>query len=132
MLVRYLSAAVLMPAMLLSVMSCTAGRTPAASDPKLDPVKLDDLLVVGETTKAEVLKTLGTPSMTTKTGAGEEVWTYSEMRTVRKREGHWWMLPAVYGGSKKQSSSSMETNDLILEWDKDGILEDFTLLSSRS
>ena len=39
-------------------------------------------LVVGQTTKAEVLETFGAPNITTRDGSGREVWTYQRAAQV--------------------------------------------------
>ena len=39
-------------------------------------------LKVGLTTKAEVLEKFGSPNITTRDGAGQEVWSYQKMATV--------------------------------------------------
>ena len=39
-------------------------------------------LEVGKTTKANVLETFGSPNITTRDGAGREVWTYQRQAQV--------------------------------------------------
>ena len=42
-------------------------------------------LQVGKTTKADVLEKFGSPNITTRDGAGQEVWSYQRMATVSQR-----------------------------------------------
>ena len=85
-------------------------------------------LVVGETSKAEVLEVFGAPNVTTRDGAGQEVWTYQRQAQVAQsstQSGFWTVLLA--GGSRStsgfESSSRMIT--LIIKFDSEDIVSDF-------
>ena len=89
-------------------------------------------LVVGETTKADVLETFGAPNVTTRDGSGREVWTWQRAAQVNQSSSnarYWTIL--VAGGARSasgfESSSSMIT--LIIKFDENDVVTDF---SSRS
>ena len=83
---------------------------------------------VGTTTKADVLDKFGAPNITTRDGAGQEVWSYQRMATVSQSSSsssYWTVLLA--GGSKSadgfaQSSRSMT---LIIKFDGKDVVSDF-------
>ena len=90
-------------------------------------------LVVGETSKAQVLEVFGGPNVTTRDGSGLEVWTYQRAAQVSQssaQSGAWTVLLA--GGSSTasgfESSSSMIT--LIIKFSPDDIVTDFNSRTS--
>ncbi len=85
-------------------------------------------LVVGKTTKADVLEHFGSPNITTRDGAGREVWTYQRAAQVSQsseQSDHWTII--FVGGSSNASglenSSRMIT--LIIKFNSSGIVTDF-------
>lgn len=91
-------------------------------------------LQVGSTTKAEVLDTFGAPNVTTRDGAGREVWTYQRQAQVSQsssQQGYWTVILA--GGSSNasgfESSSRMIT--LIIKFDEDDVVTDFRSRASN-
>ena len=62
-------------------------------------------LVVGQTTKAEVLETFGAPNITTRDGSGREVWTYQRAAQVSQssnRSGYW---TVILGGQSSAAAT---------------------------
>lgn len=85
-------------------------------------------LVVGQTTKAEVLEAFGAPNVTTRDGSGREVWTYQRAAQVTQssnRSGYW----TVILGGQRSSASGFETSSrmitLIIRFDGTDVVTDF-------
>ena len=85
-------------------------------------------LVVGQTTKAEVLETFGAPNITTRDGSGREVWTYQRAAQVSQsssRIGYW---TVILGGQSSEASgfeSGSRMITLIIKFDSGDVVTDF-------
>ena len=85
-------------------------------------------LLVGETTKVEVLENFGSPNVTTRDASGQEVWSYQRAAQVAQSttsEGYWTI---IFAGQSKtatgfESSSRMIT--LIIKFDENDVVTDF-------
>ncbi len=91
-------------------------------------------LIVGQTTKAEVLETFGAPNITTRDGAEREVWTYQRAAQVAQsssQSGYWTIILAGQESrsSGLERSSSMIT--LIIKFDKNDVVKDFRSRTSN-
>lgn len=91
-------------------------------------------LQTGVTTKADVLEDFGAPNVTTRDGAGREVWSYQRAATATQstsNSNYWTILLA--GGSNKasgfESTSRMMT--LIVKFDSNDVVNDFSSRSSN-
>ncbi|MDE0360342.1 MAG: hypothetical protein OXI12_04525 [Gammaproteobacteria bacterium] len=94
-------------------------------------------VLVGQTTKADVLETFGAPNVTTRDGDGNEVWSYQRAARVTQsssQSGLWSIILApggrgVGGGVGSSSSTGFETTSrmmtLIIEFGADDVVEDF-------
>ena len=85
-------------------------------------------LVVGQTTKAQVLEVFGAPNVTTRDGAGQEVWTYqrnAQVRQASERAGGWTLILAGQSSSASGFESSSRTITLIIKFDGDDVVSDF-------
>lgn len=85
-------------------------------------------LQVGRTTKAEVLDKFGAPNITTRDGAGLEVWSYQRMATVSQSSSsasYWTIL--LTGGSKSADgfAQSSRTMTLIIKFAPSDVVSDF-------
>jgi len=91
-------------------------------------------LVVGKTTKAEVLEAFGAPNITTRDGSGREVWSYQRAAQVTQSSGQENYWTVVLAGQRNynsgfESSSSMIT--LIIKFDARDIVTDFNSRTSN-
>ncbi len=91
-------------------------------------------LVVGQTSKAEVLKHFGAPNITTRDGAGREVWTYQRAAQISQsssQSGYWTIILAGQSSRSSgfESSSSMIT--LIIKFDEKDVVSDFRSRTSK-
>ena len=112
-----------------AISSCATAPTPVDQrNSALTQGSVQLNLQVGTTTKANVLDTFGAPNITTRDGAGQEVWSYQRMATVSQSSSsssYWTILLA--GGSKSadgfaQTSRSMT---LIIKFDAKDVVSDF-------
>lgn len=85
-------------------------------------------LVVGTTSKATVLDKFGAPNITTRDGAGREVWTYQRAAQVSQsssQSGYWTLILAGQSSSNSGFESSSRMTTLIIKFDSDDIVTDF-------
>ena len=91
-------------------------------------------LIVGQTTKADVLETFGAPNITTRDGAEREVWTYQRAAQISQsssQSGYWTIILAGQNSRSSgfESSSSMIT--LIIKFDQNDVVTDFRSRTSK-
>jgi outer membrane protein assembly factor BamE (lipoprotein component of BamABCDE complex) len=80
----------------------------------------------GVTTQDEILKIFGAPNLVTKNKSNNEVWSYNKM-SVEEREGN---QATFFGGRKASASSSSQSFDLIVSFDDNDIVKDYSVISS--
>lgn len=91
-------------------------------------------LIVGQTTKAEVLEKFGAPNITTRDGSEREVWTYQRAAQISQssgKSGYWTIILAGQSSRSSgfESSSSMIT--LIIKFDENDVVKDFRSRTSK-
>ena len=112
----------------LAITGCTDSYQPLTQkNSSLTQGNVQMNIIVGKTTKAEVLEKFGAPNITTRDGSGTEVWTYQRAAQVSQsssKSGYWTVIFGG-GGSQKsgfESSSSMMT--LIIKFnDRDLVID---------
>ena len=85
-------------------------------------------LVVGRTTKAQVLEAFGAPNITTRDGSGQEVWTYQKAAQVSQssnRSGYWTIILAGQNSSASGFESGSRMFTLIIKFDNGDVVTDF-------
>jgi len=86
-------------------------------------------LVRGQTTKAQVLERFGAPNLTTRDGAGLEVWTYERSaREAKSNEAYWTVVLA--GQSSSGFEESSRSMILIIKFDAKDVVTDFNSRTS--
>lgn len=91
-------------------------------------------IVKGQTTQTEVITLLGSPNMVSKTKGGDEVWTYSKQSTDSSAESSAYgvgLILAGFSGGKSNRSSSVSTFDLIITFDNNDVVKDYSVVSSQ-
>lgn len=91
-------------------------------------------LSIGSTTKADVLENFGSPNITTRDGAGREVWTYQRAAQVAQSSSNSSGWTVILAGSSNraagfESSSRMMT--LIIKFDDEDKVVDFRSRTSN-
>ena len=85
-------------------------------------------LVVGQTTKTQVLENFGAPNITTRDGSGREVWTYQRAAQVSQsssRSGYWTIILAGQNSSASGFESGSRMFTLIIKFDSGDVVTDF-------
>lgn len=80
----------------------------------------------GETNQTEILELFGSPNLITKNRSNNEVWSYNRISTVEKG-GYTYFAP--WDGRASQSSST-QSFDLIITFDNNEIVVDYSVISS--
>ena len=108
--------------------SCATQPDPKPN-PDLTQGNVQMHLVVGETTKAEVLEVFGAPNITTRDGSGRETWSYQRAAnvTTASTTGFWVIF---VGGNTTGFESSSKMMTLIIKFDENDIVADFKSRSS--
>ena len=91
-------------------------------------------LIVGQTTKAEILDTFGAPNITTRDGAGREVWTYQRAAQVAQasgQSGYWTIILAGQSSRSSGFESSTSMITLIIKFDQTDVVSDFRSRTSK-
>ena len=89
---------------------------------------------VGETTKAQVLESFGAPNVTTRDGSGKEVWTYQRSAQVAQsssKSGYWTILLAGQSGGSSGFETSSRMITLIIKFDANDVVSDFSSRTSN-
>ncbi len=84
----------------------------------------------GETTQEEIIKIFGSPNIVTKNKSGLEVWTYSK-QSAQAKSGNTYGTLLIFGGSSAYSNTSTESFDLIITFDKNDIVQEYSVVSSK-
>ncbi len=91
-------------------------------------------LEVGETTKTQVLEAFGAPNITTRDGAGREVWTYQRAAQVAQsstKEQYWTIILAGQSNSASGFESNSRMITLIIKFDNHDVVSDFRSRTSN-
>lgn len=91
-------------------------------------------LEVGRTTKAQVLEAFGAPNITTRDGAGREVWSYQRAAQVQQsseRSGYWTILLAGHGSRASGFERTSRMITLIIKFDANDVVSDFRSRTSN-
>jgi hypothetical protein len=82
-------------------------------------------IVKGKTSQAEILEFFGSPNLVTKNKSNNEVWSYNKMAT-EKKGGY----SEFWDGTRSSTSSSSQSFDLIITFDGNDIVKDYSVVSS--
>jgi outer membrane protein assembly factor BamE (lipoprotein component of BamABCDE complex) len=84
----------------------------------------------GKTTQSEIVQLLGSPNITTKNKNNQEVWTYSRQSYDSESGGFVGGL-ILFGGNKAFSSQSSSSFDLIITFDNNDVVTDYSVVQSQ-
>lgn len=122
-------------AMGLTLGSCASSNQPLTQqNSQLTQGNVQMNLEVGKTTKAEVLEKFGAPNITTRDGAGREVWTYQRAAQVAQsssKTGFWTIILAGQSSTASGFESSSRMITLIIKFNKNDIVSDFRSRTSN-
>lgn len=122
-------------ALCTSLAGCVTAPTPLSDrNSTLTQGNVQMNLAVGKTTKAEVLETFGSPNITTRDGAGREVWTYQRAAQATQsssQEGYWTIILAGQSKSAAGFETSSRMITLIIKFDDKDVVTDFRSRTSE-
>lgn len=91
-------------------------------------------LIVGQTTKAEVLENFGSPNITTRDGSGREVWTFQRSAQITQSSSQSGYATIIIAGGSNSASgfeSSSRMITLIIKFNKNDVVSDFKSRTSN-
>ena len=119
----------------LFLTSCVAGPQPLSDrNNQLTQGNVQLNLKGGTTSKAEVLNKFGSPNITTRDGAGKEVWTYQRQAQVAQSSaasGGWSILLTGQSTNTAGFESSSRMITLIIKFDASDVVSDFRSRASN-
>lgn len=83
-------------------------------------------IIKGETNQSEILTLFGSPNIITKNRSNKEVWSYSKMSVVRKGG-----QTSFLAGERASTSSSTKSFDLIITFNDDDTVNDYSVISTK-
>lgn len=95
----------------------------------LTPGMAKTKIIKGQTTQNEVLEVFGAPNIVTKNKSGNEVWTYDKA-SVETGTSDVYGTILIAGGSGSRSSTSARTFTLMIEFDDNDVVKDFSYRAS--
>jgi hypothetical protein len=82
-------------------------------------------IIKGRTSQNDILQIFGSPNLITKNKYRNEVWSYNKMSVVSKGGNSYF-----FDGERASVSSSTSSFDLIITFDEDDIVVDYSVISS--
>lgn len=82
-------------------------------------------VIKGETTQDEILKLFGSPNLVSKNKSNKEVWSYNKM-SVENKAGS----TDFFAGQRASQSSSSRSFDLIITFDENDVVTDYSVVST--
>jgi len=86
-------------------------------------------IIKGKTNQAELLQLFGSPNLITKNRNNDEVWNYNKM-SFESASGADGGSLIFWGGSRAMSTATTKSFDLIITFDNDGIVKDYSVISA--
>lgn len=82
-------------------------------------------IVKGSTSQDEILKLFGSPNLVSKNKSNREVWSYNKM-SVEQKAGS----TDFFTGQRASQSSSSKSFDLIITFDNQDVVLDYSVIST--
>lgn len=124
-----------LPVLLMFLASCVAPTQPLTErNSSLTQGNVQMNLIVGDTSKADVLEAFGSPNVTTRDGAGREVWSYQRAAQVTqssKESGYWTVILAGKSSSAAGFETSSRMITLIIKFNAQDVVSDFRSRTSN-
>ena len=111
----------------LACSGCSHADAPQKSN--LTPGMAKTRIVKGETSQNDMLEVFGPPNIITRNKSGNEVWTYDKVSIDTSSSGAYGTLIVVGAGSENTSAST-RTFILMIEFDENETVKDYSYRSS--
>jgi outer membrane protein assembly factor BamE (lipoprotein component of BamABCDE complex) len=119
----------------LTVSGCMSDPQPLSDrNSQLTQGNVQMNVVVGKTTKIQILETFGAPNITTRESSRTEVWTYQRAGQASQASsvsGGWTVIFAGSNYSKSGFESSSRMITLIIKFNSQDIVSDFASRTSN-
>ena len=79
----------------------------------------------GQTSQEEILKLFGAPNLVSKNKSNKEVWSYNRM-SVEQKAGS----TDFFSGQRASQSSTSKSFDLIITFNEDDVVSDYSVVST--
>ena len=112
----------------LSLISCNSykyGTEGTAEKSNLTMGIVKSKIVKGTTTQDEIIKLFGSPNLVSKNKSNREVWSYNRM-SVEQKAGS----TDFFTGQRASQSSSSRSFDLIITFDDQDVVYDYSVIST--
>lgn len=112
----------------LSLSSCNSykyGTEGNAQKSNLTMGIVKSKVIKGETSQDEILKLFGSPNLVSKNKSNLEVWSYNRM-SVEQKAGS----TDFFAGERASQSSSSRSFDLIITFDANDVVSDYSVVAT--
>jgi outer membrane protein assembly factor BamE (lipoprotein component of BamABCDE complex) len=126
---RFLVVAVLSGVVALGGCAAYTQRSLPPSDSNLTAGVVKREIVKGQTTQAEILELFGSPNLVTMNRDDDEVWNYNRMsyETSTGADGG---FAVFWSGTSAVSSTTTRSFDLVLVFDKNDVVKDYSVIQA--
>lgn len=114
--------------LIISLSSCNSykyGTEGTAEKSNLTMGVVKSKIVKGSTSQDEILKLFGSPNLVSKNKSNREVWSYNKM-SVEQKAGS----TDFFAGQRASQSSSSRSFDLIITFDEQDVVIDYSVVST--
>jgi hypothetical protein len=87
-------------------------------------------IIKGQTTQEEILKIFGSPNIITKNRDNDEVWNYNRM-SYKTSAGEDGGTVIFWSGSRAMSTATTASFDLIIIFDNNDVVKDYSVISAK-
>lgn len=105
-----------------------ASREPVQKS-NLTPGMAKTKIIKGRTNQSEILRVFGAPNIITRNKSDNEVWTYDKVSIERSASSSYGTIIIAAISSSRRATSS-RTFTLMIEFDRDEIVKDYSYRSS--
>ena len=113
--------------LIISLSSCNSykyGTEGTAEKSNLTMGVVKSKIVKGSTSQDEILKLFGSPNLVSKNKSNREVWSYNKM-SVEQKAGS----TDFFAGQRASQSSSSKSFDLIITFDENDVVFEYSVIS---
>ncbi len=111
------------------IFGCASSGVKETSNTNLTSGKVKMEIKKGVTTQADILQIFGSPNIVTKNRSNDEVWNYNRMsyESAYGSEGGGFIF---WGGSRAVSSATTKSFDLIIIFDDNDVVKDYSVIAA--
>lgn len=126
---KYTLALVILAAVALCACAAKVRESQPSEKSSLTVGVVKSEIIKGKTTQAEILELFGSPNIITKNRSDDEVWNYNRM-SFESVSGSDAGFVILWSGSQAISSSTTKSFDLIITFDENDVVKDYSVISA--